>query len=266
MENNSNKKGKGLIIVIILLVLIILGLVGYICYDKGIILKPKQVATTNKVNNKEELDINSGLVTNLFNIFRLDNLGYKGVYEDTINNSNLAKLRIAYENIAIKDLNRYFPCSDLEFLNETAYCGEMNNEMSEAYKNQDMQKFEEAEKENFSESISADIMEAKIRELFGSDYQIKHESFGTLYCSTEPSCDYMKYDQKNNAYVHFYGECGCAGGAEKEKLISAYKKDNQLVINAEIIEPNDASKSKVTYTFKKDAINDNYVFEKVVVE
>ncbi len=108
MENNSNKTGKGLIIVIILLVLIILGLVGYICYDKGIILKPKQVVTTNKVNNKEELDINSGLVTNLFNIFRLDNFGYSSVQEETINNSNLAKLRITYENIAIKDLNRYF--------------------------------------------------------------------------------------------------------------------------------------------------------------
>ncbi len=50
----------------------------------------------------------------------------------------------------------------------------MNNEMSEAYTNQDMQKFEEA---------------------------------------------------------------------EKEKLISAYKKDNHLVINADIIEPNDANKS-----------------------
>lgn len=45
MKNKDSK--KGLIITLILLILVILGLVFYICYDKGIVLN------TNKENKKD---------------------------------------------------------------------------------------------------------------------------------------------------------------------------------------------------------------------
>ena len=54
----EKKKGKGTIVIIVLLVFVILGLVCYICYDKGIIFKGKE-STTNaneksKTKNEEE--------------------------------------------------------------------------------------------------------------------------------------------------------------------------------------------------------------------
>ena len=68
----EKRKGKGLVILVILLVVVVLGLVGYICYDKGLILSKKsQVENKNeKVVNtekEEELDINSRLVQELYN-------------------------------------------------------------------------------------------------------------------------------------------------------------------------------------------------------
>ena len=51
MEEKRN--GKGMVIVIILLIIMILCLAFYICYDKGIIFKEKDVTTSNNDKNTE---------------------------------------------------------------------------------------------------------------------------------------------------------------------------------------------------------------------
>ena len=52
----TKKKGKGTTIIIILLVIIVLGLVCYICYDKGILFSNKKETTssTKEKNNKQK--------------------------------------------------------------------------------------------------------------------------------------------------------------------------------------------------------------------
>ena len=48
------KKNTGLIITLIILILIILGLVGYICYDKGLIFQKVETKEEKKDNKKQE--------------------------------------------------------------------------------------------------------------------------------------------------------------------------------------------------------------------
>ena len=62
-ENKIGKKG-GVIILVAVLILIITGLIGYICYDKGIIFSKvdsenKQSNVTSNKNNKKEEDSNT---------------------------------------------------------------------------------------------------------------------------------------------------------------------------------------------------------------
>ena len=61
-EPVTKKKGKGTTIVIILLVIIVLGLVCYICYDKGILFSNRKKNTSsinekNKQNKSEDESI-----------------------------------------------------------------------------------------------------------------------------------------------------------------------------------------------------------------
>lgn len=94
MENNANKTGKGLIIVIILLVLIILGLVGYICYDKGIILNTKITNKTEKIvdndeKTSDEQKIQSQETSKCYGT-------YYGEYSDTSNTNLTTNLKYTY--------------------------------------------------------------------------------------------------------------------------------------------------------------------------
>ena len=79
LELEKPKKKKGVIIGFVLLILIILGLVGYILYDKGIIkldAKKEKTETKEEVKEKpeetpEELDINSDEVKELVEKYNL---------------------------------------------------------------------------------------------------------------------------------------------------------------------------------------------------
>ncbi len=53
-EIETKKKGKGLVIVIIIMSLIILGMAGYICYDKGIIFNNKKEETSSKQSDTKK--------------------------------------------------------------------------------------------------------------------------------------------------------------------------------------------------------------------
>lgn len=95
MEENK-KKGKVTAIVITLLIVIILVLVGYICYDKGMIFK----SNTEKVKNKEETVIENEQLENKMSEEKALSIGKKlydnsqeyyinrGKLEMTTSNSN----------------------------------------------------------------------------------------------------------------------------------------------------------------------------------
>lgn len=68
------KKGNKLIFPFILVLLLLLGTVGFVLYDKGIIPidKKEEVKEEKKIEKEEELDINSRLVQYLYNIVSYD--------------------------------------------------------------------------------------------------------------------------------------------------------------------------------------------------
>lgn len=268
MEKSKNGKGNNsFIVIIVLLVIALIGLIVYICYDKGLILKNNRNIKVTDVKNEnttkeQNIDINNAMVQELYNIFKLSTDSdscYMSV--DSLNNSNLVKLRIAYNNIS-DSLYNNVNCGELE-LYEGGICGSMehNSEMLKAYGNNDMVKFRELEKQNYTDSISAEVMERKLKLLFGSDFSVKHESFGYGHL-VEPSCYVMKYDENKKLYARFMCEGGGTCGGVSQELLSATKKDNKLYINTKVTEY-DNQEYDVKYTFKKDTINENYVFEKV---
>lgn len=77
-QNYSQKKGNGSIIMIILLIIAVLGLVCYICYDKGILFSKKETAssdttekaktntkdTTEKTNSESNTSSNDAIFAN----------------------------------------------------------------------------------------------------------------------------------------------------------------------------------------------------------
>lgn len=260
----KTKNNKGLVVVIITLMVIILGLIFYISYDKGLILNNKKSTEIKAINSnmdkkEENVDINSSLIKHLLKTFEIDETV---VTVDGLNNSNLTKLRIAYANISNSKSIKSIKCSDVMSDDDSSYCGIMNEEMSKIYNSTastNSPEFKAAEANNLTSGVSQEDMEEELKWLFGSDFKIKHESFG-LNMGVEPTCSYAKYVADKKVYANYYGECGGTSLEPTTKVISATKKGNILKINVDIILENTHS---VTYEFKKDKINENYVFVKV---
>lgn len=103
-----------------------------------------------------------------------------------------------------------------------------------------------------------------MHELLGSAYKVKYESFGTDN-DIEPSCNFMKYDEKGDFYTQFYCESGGIYGNFTQELIEVYKMVDELYIITSL-EDSSEKKSKITYKFKKDKENENYVFREVIEE
>ncbi len=272
----EKNKIRSLIIALIIAIAIIVCLVIYLYYDKVITSNDSknnlETAEKNTVNKEESIDINSDLVQKLFSIFRLDY--YNGVISvDSLNNSNLAKLRLAYDNIPEKDYG-IIDCSELDLTSDSSYCGETTSDMDNAHEENNEELFKKYEAENKTDSIDTSIIERKIRELFGSNYKVKNESFGIS--SLEPSCHYMKYDSNKKVYATFH----CIGGGTTsndmtQELVSASRINNELRIKTvlqtqsyQMCEEANCINEKttttnLTYIFTKDSKNGNYVFEKV---
>lgn len=260
MEEKNKKNGKGMVASLVLALVVILGLVMYICYDKGILFTKNQETTVNKKNENEieeseiqeqTVDINSELVQNLYNIFRMDKGCYMTV--DGLNNDNLVKLRIAYDNISKQNIGMV-ECSKLDLsTNRNEYCGS-------DYKNT-------TGVGSYTRSVNEDVIEAKVHELFGSDYKVSHASFDTAGHTVQPSSsNYMKYDAANHLYASFNAQGGgTCGGASSQTITSATKKKDELYI-VTTFKNIRGNQSKISYTFKKDSVNENYVFVKAISE
>ena len=261
------KKKSGSIVVIIILLLLVLVLVGYIVYDKMVV---KENATEIKEETKaeiEELNIDDDLVVKLFNIFRMDKSCYLSV--DGLNNDNLTRLRIAYDNCPISSFG-HGECKDFE-KDKNGFCGKMNELMLKAYNEKDQAKFDEYEKANWTETLDAKILEAKYHELFGSGAPFKNESFG-IGATAEPTCYFMKYNETINKYGEFLCEGGVSCLNKSQTITKATKQNDTLTITTELkledrvmLENNvelDNTPMIITYEFQKDEKLESYAFVK----
>lgn len=80
----KKKSRKGLVVIIVLLILVILGLVGYICYDKGIIFKQdKEVVKKEKKKDtkKEEKEEKKVCVGKYYGEYKNGGYDLKYTYE-----------------------------------------------------------------------------------------------------------------------------------------------------------------------------------------
>lgn len=251
LNQGKSRNGIGNALGMALVVIIIL--VAYICYDKGIILNDNQPTPTpvadKKQKEKEEqkeaqektLDIQSNIVQNLYAIFRFDQACYMTV--DGLNHSNLVRLRIAYDNISKQNI-KTIACTQLA-AQKSPYeeCGGGQG--------------------GYTSYVTADIVEAKVHELFGSDYQVNHESFGTVGHTVQPQGIYMRYEAASKLYAEFTDPAGgTCGGESSQKIVSASTKGDELYLVTTLNHPRDGQ-HQLTYTFRKDKTNGNYVFVKV---
>ncbi len=266
MEKEIKEKKSKVPVIITIIVCVLFAIIGYfggdfIASKVSSLEKKSDVKSSDKDETEtikeEKIDINSSLVQNLYNIFKYDAC-YKDV--DSLNNNNLVKLRIAYNNIP-KSSVFTIECSKIGTI-DGAYCGaSMTDLMTDAYSVNDTQKFNEYEMQNHTYAVKADVIENKVYELFGNDYKFKNESFGILDYSADASCHVMNYNSTNNIYAEYNGECGGSCPVFEQKLLSATKKGDKLYIVTNVSEP-DQKPTEITYEFEKDKENDNYVFIK----
>lgn len=253
----ESRKQNGVIVALVLAIIVIIGLIFYICYDKevfGNADQKKEVTTTSepkKEKEEQKLEINNDIVQRLYQIFRMDHGCYLTV--DGLNHDNLVKLRIAYDNISSSNFQT-MECSQLEPAQyPREYCGnDHTNPTGEG---------------SFTSTVSEDVIAVKVRELFGSDYEVHHESFDTAGHTVKPSSSaYMKYDATHHLYAKFNAQGGgTCGGAATQSIVSATKKGDELYIVTNFVHPRDGQ-SKVTYMFQKDKENGNYFFVKATQE
>lgn len=251
------EKKKNNIGIIILLIIIILGLAGYIAYDKFLSKETKE-----EVAQKEELDPNDDLVQELFSMFKISGREtYMSV--EGLNNDNKLKLRIAYENIPLSNIE-YANCSDFELYEDFKYYCNDSDSLDTMVKYVVEGKTKEAkelEKQGRTKSINEEIIEREMHIIFGNDYEVKHESFN---CTTT---EIMQYNEKKHIYGNFISEGGVYVSEVNQKVKKAYKENDKLIIETKITTKETKEEStKVIYTFQKDKENGNYVFKNVKEE
>lgn len=262
----DKKTNKGIMVVIVLLVILLVGSIGYIIYDKMMIKEDtnesmKEEKTKKKEEEIENLDIHSDLIQNLFNIFRMDKSCYMSV--DALNNSNRVKLRVAYDQLGKSNFS-FVSCSEIGANDAVkgAYCGEMNNEMMQAYETGNMTKFNEETKNNYTTSLDATVLKRKVHELFGSDYQYQDEDFGIGHV-VEPTCYLMHYNQEKKLYGEYMCEGGGSCGRTEQTITKATKTGQRLEIITNVVDVENKS-TTVTYQFKYEQESYHYVFDKAI--
>ena len=257
----NDKKSKSLVPILIVLIIIILGLCGYIAYDKIFADKNNKEQETEQKEEEQEtkinVNINDETVQKLFNTFR----GDKFRFISELASSNLAKLRFVYESIpkdsfetilCTKVFGNFYSMGSLGF--ECGYGLDLNNSI------------EDPNDTNLkTKAIPSSLMKSKIEEYFGSDYSYKAEYFGLDKTEIEPFCAIMLFHKESDYYAYYAAPCGGTTGEHKEELTSAYKEGDKLVLTSKTTVVEDMGQKYYpnethTYEFKKDAKNGNYVF------
>ena len=275
-ENNlnnyqqSNKQNNtGMVVLVTVLVMLVIGLTGFIVYDKFISKDDTNESTstteTNNTNSnkKVELSIDDPTVQKLYGIFKYGNNCNLGQKNEALNNSNLIRLGFAFQQLLESD-KKTVSCSDLELETNGGYCGLQFNDTMYKYFGNDEEKFKEAIKLNTTIVVEESKLKAKYEELFGSNYQYVADDFDFGATKSEDSkCSPYHYIKGKALYAKYTGECGGVCGTQTQKITSAYKENDRLYINTTLEKTVDTVKIvSVNYEFKLE--NGRYTFVKVV--
>ena len=210
MEENKKSK-KGLVLGIIA-VLIILGLVGYICYDKGLIFKSdKEVKEEKEKENKKEvkLDLKNSIV----------------VKAEDILNSIIANS--TYGEISDSVASSVFNEKELDFkkLND-------NQKMLLTIRNSNANIYHTCGTSLTIETVQADISADKLvnSSIFEDSSYIDSFKSGKVFLLDEFG---LRYDKSLKSFAAVNGICGREGpmAFDSLKITSAKKINDEAIVN-----------------------------------
>ena len=263
VENANCKKGKKnvLLYIIIFILVICLCTTSTILFLKKDVIVNKTSSDKNNVNTSKEsygtpisgpksedtdeeinLGVDSDLATMLFDAFKFEGRIYLTV--DGLNNDNKVKLRLAYEMMPQNKIGT-ISCDDA-IIESGRMCGDDDRNSTNGT--------------SFTKKVSESDISRYVRLLFGSDVKFNNETFG-VGLSTGSKGPIMYYDSNSkNYYYSGYNGCGTRIGSS-QSLESAIKKGDIITLKTKLTIGD--STSNVIYTFKKDKVNYNYVFDNV---
>ena len=241
MEERKSKLGLGIFIGV--LIGLVIGLTSFIVYDKIANNGSKNGSSTNKSDDttfnieEEKLSVDDNLVSKLFEIVRED----KFDFDITISSINDVIPYITLRQIP-ESVKNYISCDNLDTFasNNINYCGDdFNNDMIQAIDNygRDSEQYKKAIEKNKTLSVSEDVFNKKLKEIFGQN---------SVYNA----------DEKVYAY---YG-CSCGGLSYKfeQKVVDAIKKNNTVIIKTN--KTNDSKIENIVYTFELEKSTGNYIY------
>ena len=268
MEEKKTKS-TGKTIAIILLSILLLGAVGFIGYDK-FIEKEDTTTEATKVNSTTKIPDGDVSLDNKVIKKLYDFIDFKGdvAYYSAIKNINddSSKLYTAYSYIANHEKNTK-NCSEVNNLTyKNYYCGDMVNSITaQEYTdangefNTTSSKFLEYVKNQTTSSVSDELMDEKMKELYGENYKYTKQDFYMGY-----GCVLIHYDSKDKEYIKYSrNECGGTSGYLDNTLKSAKKSGNKIVLTVQYIEEaEDSVTTTSTYEFELEEKTNNYIFVK----
>lgn len=263
VENTKcKKKKKNVLLYIIIFVLVIcLGVTSTMLFLKKDVIVNKTSSDKNNVNTSKEsygtpipgpksedtdeeinLGVDSDLANILFDTFKLEGRIYLTV--DGLNNDNKVKLRLAYEMIPENKIGT-ISCDDAS-IESGRMCGDNDGYGTSGT--------------SFTKKVSDSDISRYVRLLFGSDVKFNNETFG-IGLSTGPKGPIMYYDSNSKNYYYSGYNGGGTRMGSSQSLESATKKGDTITLKTKLTIGD--STSDVIYTFKKDKVNYNYVFDNV---
>ena len=215
--------------------------------------------TTDKIELGQNDPTVSKLISNFIPIG--ENLMIMDGWKPTlINESSEYRLIVAYENLD-ESLVKETTCANYNLtvkhnkFDTEAGCG------TKGYNGDEVSTIPEAERKNRETLvIKGSDLKAKYKELFGTNYEYKAETFDTDLCGIT---QFYYFKDKDEYVTYSYGS-GCAAGGANNTFKTAYKEENKLIIKTEYEDMVAKTKTTLTYEFKLE--NGNYTFIRVVEE
>ena len=274
-ENNIEikklRKSKKGVIAIVFLLLVIIGLVGYILYDKGIIFKQEDNTQSqsevnsnpseNNTNEKVSLDIKSGLVQGLFNIVNVDEVSLKWKEKNGTTAEDMSyeeKLFLAISYIKTDSVN----CTSYKNEIINAYgenadiiCGD--NILASIEYNPLTKQWEGEDKEiPYSELYKEEDLKKAMYQIFGKDYYERKDKI------EYSSVDYL-YIPAENGYIRVYPPKGGIKQFIKETLKSAELVNDELILT---VDGKGEENVTIVYTFKYNGDDHSFYFDKIDIK
>lgn len=266
----KKQKSTGKTVTIVILAILLLGAVGFIGYDK-FIEKEDTTTEATKVNSTTKIPDGDVSLDNKVIKKLYDFIDFKGdnTYCSAIRNINddSSKLYTAYSYIANHEKNtkncsevnnltyKGYYCGDVTMMSLTDYAQEYTDANGEF--NPTSSKFLEYVKNQTTSSVSDELMDEKMKELYGENYKYTKQDFYMGY-----GCVLIHYDSKDKEYIEYSeNECGGTSGYLDNTLKSAKKSGNKIVLTVQYKGEEEYSVT-TTYEFELEEKTNNYIFVK----